>query len=228
MNLAKWLVINKSIRQIGGGHSRFVLPAYSASRSDIKSVLYPRLLEKDLSSGSKESQKDNPTRNRVLIETQQMPTVESRKQIEIDTKSFHEITKQNLDRPDKIGVDQKQTVCQPIFDPSRRDIGDNQMTLDEWISRDTVSEEIKDNSPVRPRVQVGRWALKRGFQKVPKPPPIQTEFKLKSVDVVRNELEYSDIEIIVKPVKGRFAGFVSDICSLISQSARKLLKKLKL
>jgi hypothetical protein len=70
---------------------------------------------------------------------------------------------------------------------------------------------------------VGRWALKRlTKRKLPKPPPVQRQFRFKAVKVVRNELQCSDIEVIAKPGNRLFDKMASCVCSLISWIYRVL------
>lgn len=229
MNLAKWLVVNKSIRQIGGGSSRFVLPVSTASRADIKSVLYPRLLEKESSRGVREIQKENPERKEIIHETLTTARqVESNRNVETEVQNRLGAIEQKTAQNNQPELIKEQPIYQPILDDSARNPSDNQMTLDDWLARDNAPTQNKENTPASTRFQIGRWALKRGLQKAPKPTPIQSEFRLKSVEVVRNELNYSDIEIIAKPVKGKFARFLSNTCSLISNGIKKLLSKLRI
>lgn len=222
MNLAKWLIVNKSIRQIGGGNSRFVLPVSTASRSEVKSVLYPRLLERNLTRRSSEGVHENFDRP----ERRENEVKEERKIAENSARNVSENNIRNLNQSRRAEAEQNQTERKPVLGLLSKNTADGQMTLDDWVCRENLSAETQEKPYGFSRVQVGRWAIKRGLQQVPKPPPIQTEFKLRSVEVVRNDLDYSDIEIIAKPVRGKFAGFASKFCSLIIESAKKLFNKL--
>ncbi len=81
---------------------------------------------------------------------------------------------------------------------------------------------------IKPQTPVGRWALRKISQhKLPKPPPVQSEFKFNEIKVVRNDLKYSDIEIVMKPKEGFLRKLFFRICSLISWINRIFVKTFK-
>ncbi|MCX7872563.1 MAG: hypothetical protein N2487_04690 [Verrucomicrobiae bacterium] len=220
MNLAKWLMINKSIRQIGGERGRFVLPIPTATAgSDIKSILYPRLIEKNFHSETKERQPESNSDNDYSREISNTADKHNEHLNKIQTK-LHVIQQNRVYTSDN--------VQSSLFDSTAQSIEEKQLTLDDWKLKEKNNTPRANSESVQSFSRVGRWALKRGLQKVPKPPPIQTEFQLKSIQVVKNDLNYSDIEIVAKPVKGKFTRFIANLCSLTSQSVVKLIKKIRL
>jgi hypothetical protein len=229
MNLAKWLIVNKSVRQIGGESSRFVLPLSTASRPDIKSVLYPRLLERKTYHVAQDVREEDAIHDEINRATiQPTPQVESQKTNETVVQN----TPQNIcqkpvqvNKPevtDKPEITQKQTVP----DGFANNKTNNQMTLDDWFARGGVYTNSGRSTTGTSRFQISKLNFRRGFKKAPAPPPIQTGFRFKSIEIARNELKYSDIEIVAKPVKGKFVGFIYNACSLISEKIRTLFKKL--
>ncbi len=207
MNLAKWLTLNGSLKHVGG-ESRFTLPPVYRGRYEFNSVKANDDVlnsdEKPLDKKETFSANDQKYSNRMAC-----PPVE---------KDNREISFNKTVAADYT----------PVKKVLKADAEEGQLTLDGWKEKSVAPDYGSRSTSAISYHSVGRWALKRVTKyKLPKPPPVQREFRFNEVKVVRNDLQYSDIEIVAKPGNRLFDKMVSYVCSLISWIHRVLIKKLK-
>jgi len=209
MSLAKWLTLNGSLKHIGG-QNRFILPPVYRRRYEF-----------------------NPNKmNCDVLNSDEKPLIEQEKVIfktngsnisdKIDCQAGKVNNQQiNFDRTVSV-------VSTPVKKVSEADDEEGQLTLEGWKEKSVAPGYGSQLNTATSYHNVGRWALKRITRyKLPKPPPVQREFRFNEVKVVRNELQFSDIEIVAKPGGRLFDKTVSYVCSLIGWIYRVLIKKLK-
>jgi hypothetical protein len=208
MNLAKWLTLNGSLKHVGG-ESRFTLPPVYRGRYEFNSV---KVNDDELSSDVKPLDKKE--------------TFSANQQKTSDRRTCPPVEKDNCE------ISFNKTVSadyKPVKKVLKADAEEAQLTLDGWKEKSVSSDySLRSTTSAISYHSVGRWAVKRVTKyKLPKPPPVQREFRFNDVKVVRNDLQFSDIEIVAKPGNRLFDKMVSYVCSLISWIHRVLIKKLK-
>jgi len=208
MSLGKWLTLSGSLKQIGG-QGRFVLPPVYRERYEFNPV--------------KTSNDDLNSNEKSLIK-QEKASFQNNESISSD-----KITRQTvIVNSRQIGFEKTiSVVSTPVKKKSETD-EEGQLTLEGWKEKSDASGYDSQSNTAISYHSVGRWALKRVTRhKLPKPPPVQREFRFNEVKVVRNDLQFSDIEVVVKPGGRLFDKIVSYVCSLIGWINRVFFKKLK-
>lgn len=105
------------------------------------------------------------------------------------------------------------------------DVKDPQLNFEVLHGENNVNaRKIKDKQQTGSKIgrAVGRWAMRAQIT-MPKPSPIQTEFKFKSIEVVRNDLTCADIEIrVVRGAKNGGARKVIDFLRSVRKFAERI------
>ncbi|MGC8830271.1 MAG: hypothetical protein ACP5MG_08175 [Verrucomicrobiia bacterium] len=235
MNLAKWLAISGTVKQVGG-QNRFVLPPVYRERAGFKysnnsnslTVLSENADVKKIEKEQPQAGQKNETASLNYSGEIKLATTKSDSTRALSAEN--DFSEPDFQKPTPVVNLPREKEDRLFASPatenkSANPAGESQLTLDDWkensqrLERQTVSAQ-------RSYYSVGRWALKRVMPgKIPKPPQIQREFRFKEIKVVRNDLNFSDVEIVVKPKQGFFSKAIYKICSLInlcSRSVRRL------
>ncbi|MGC8743428.1 MAG: hypothetical protein ACP5T0_06080 [Verrucomicrobiia bacterium] len=229
MNLAKWLAISGTVKQVGG-QSRFVLPPVYRVRSGFKnSRSADSLTASGESAGFKKIEKEQPQLDQKN-EAVSLNDCDETKLAAISNDSTQASSVGNdfseLDFQKRMPVvefpreKEEKLFPEPAEKKSANPSEENQLTFDDWKEK-AQRAGTENVGSRRSYYSVGRWTLKRVMPgKIPKPPQIQKEFKFREIKVVRNDLNFSDVEIVVKPKKGFFSRAIYKICSLINLCGR--------
>lgn len=228
MSLAKWLAISGTVKRVGG-QNRFVLPPAYRARFAFK-FAKPNEKRSDVFSDNSREPEEKINRAEILPQKLEQ-NKNSKESSDINNFNTHQNNVDFIERAEVSNLDLTGSI--PIVDAPQKSQEKivqtkpetvDQLSLDDWKSNsNAISAPV---SPQRSYHSVGRWALKRfSKNKIPKPPPVQSEFKFKEIKVARNDLNFSDVEIVVKPKKGFVSHFLYGICSLINR-CNGVVKKL--
>lgn len=230
MNLAKWLAISGTVKQVGG-QNRFVLPPVYRVRSGFKnSKGGDSLTASGENVGFKKIEREQPQLDQKN-EAASLNQFDKTKLTAMNEDSTRALSVENdfseLDFQKRMpvvnlpGEKEEKLFPEPAAEKKGVNPGEeNQLTFDDWKEKAQQAGAETVGSQ-RSYYSVGRWTLKRVMPgKIPKPPQIQKEFKFREIKVVRNDLNFSDVEIVAKPKKGFFSRAIYKICSLINLCSR--------
>lgn len=196
MKLGKWLAINRCIERVDRSSGKFVFRGGMNILSEPCSKGYSFVAPFDEVSSRETETKNTETRNIVLAKKTATET------------SGTIIQNNNFEIKKSLVVDDTQLDLKVL----QRQNNSNDSEI-----------ENKQQTTSKIGRMVGRWAI-RTQQTMPKPSPIQTEFKFKSVEVLRNDLTCADIEIrVVRGGKNGGAGKAIDFLRSVKKFAERFL-----